>query len=130
MRPATSSFLSITCLARVMSKSPKRHEPCDSPSTAPQHHNPWPQPYKLPLVLAKSSSLKQWSLPQYLFNPCRADSWPMPADVLHHPDGCPEVAPSKKKTRKINFFLPQCGTKKTKKATKDGPLHGQDVENC
>ncbi|KAM1078743.1 hypothetical protein ACFX19_026374 [Malus domestica] len=130
MRPATSSFLSITCLARVMSKSPKRHEPCDSPSTAPQHHNPWPQPYKLPLVLAKSSSLKQWSLPQYLLSPCRADSWPMPADVPHHPDGCPEVAPSKKKTRKINFFLPQCGTKKTKKATKDGPLHGQDVENC
>ncbi|KAM0989764.1 hypothetical protein ACFX2C_008366 [Malus domestica] len=123
MRLATSSFLSITCLARVMSKSPKGHEPCDSPSTAPQRHNLWPQPNKLPLVLAKSSSLKQWSLPQYLLGLCRAD---MP----HHPDGCPEVAPSKKKIRKINFFLPQCGTKKTKKATKDGPLHGQDVENC
>ncbi|KAM1048311.1 hypothetical protein ACFX1X_027773 [Malus domestica] len=127
MRPATSSFLSITGLARVMSKSLKGHEPCDSPSTMPQGHNLRLQPHKLPLVLAKSSS---WFLPQYLIGPCRADSWPMPADVPHHPDGCLAVAPSKKKTRKINFFLPQCGTKKTKKATKDGFLHGQDVEDC
>ncbi|KAM1038150.1 hypothetical protein ACFX2C_032876 [Malus domestica] len=127
MKPSTSSFLSITYLAHVMSKSPKRHEPCDSPSTAPQR--PWHQPYKLTLVLAKSSNLKQWSLPQYLIGPCRADSWPMPADVPHHLDDYPEVAPSKKKTRKINFFLLQCGTKKAKKATKDGRLHGQDVEN-
>ncbi|KAM1611925.1 hypothetical protein ACFX1Z_000660 [Malus domestica] len=130
MRSATSSFLSITGLARVMFKSLKGHEPCDSFSTAPQRHNQRPQPHKLPLVLAKSSSLKQWSLPQYLIGPCRADSWPMPADVPHHPNGCPAVAPSKKKTRNINFFLPWCGTKKTKKLTKDGPLHGQDVEDC
>ncbi|KAM1400413.1 hypothetical protein ACFX2F_027694 [Malus domestica] len=130
MRPATSSFLSITGLARVMSKSLKGHEPCDSPSTMPQRHNLRLQPHKLPLVLAKSSSLKQWFLPQYLIGPCRADSWPMPADVPHHPDGCLSVAPSKKKIRKINFFLPQCSTKKTKKATKDGFLHGQDVEDC
>ncbi|KAM2914325.1 hypothetical protein COP2_044868 [Malus domestica] len=115
MRFATSSFLSITSLARVISKSLKRHEPCDLPNTAPQCHNPRSQPHKLPLVLAKSSNLKQWSLPQYLIGPCRVDSWPMPADVPHHPDGCPAVALS---------------TKKTKKSTKDGPLHGQDVEDC
>ncbi|KAM1137451.1 hypothetical protein ACFX2B_035040 [Malus domestica] len=71
MRPAISSFLSITDLARVMSKSLKGHEPCDSPSTAPQRHNSRPQPHKLPLVLAKLSSLKQWSLPQYLIGPCQ-----------------------------------------------------------
>ncbi|KAM1695213.1 hypothetical protein ACFXTN_026882 [Malus domestica] len=130
MRLATFSFLSIIGLARIMSKSLKGHELCDSPSTAPQCHNLQPQPHKLPLVLAKSNSLKQWSLPQYLIGPCRANSWPMPANVPHHPDGCPAVAPSKKKTRKINFFLPQCGTKKTKKATKDSLLHGQDVEDC
>ncbi|KAM1624002.1 hypothetical protein PS1_022396 [Malus domestica] len=34
----------------------KGHEPCGSPSTAPQHLNPWPQPHKLPLALAKSNS--------------------------------------------------------------------------
>ena len=111
-------------------QEPKGHEPCGSPSTAPQCHNPRSQPHKLPLVLAKLSSLKQWSLPQYLIGPCRADSWPMPADVPHHPDGCPAIALSKNKARKIKFFLHRCGTKKTKKATKDGPLHGQDVEDC
>ncbi|KAM1844974.1 hypothetical protein ACFX13_019319 [Malus domestica] len=74
MRTATSSFLSITGLARVMSKSLKGHKPYDLPSTAPQCHNPRPQPHKLPLVLAKSSSLKQWSLPQYLLGLCRVDS--------------------------------------------------------
>ncbi|KAM1253847.1 hypothetical protein TB2_041816 [Malus domestica] len=98
-----------------MSKSLKGHEPCNSPNNMAQRYNPWPQPHKLPLVLAKSSSLKQWSLPQYLIGPCQADSWPMPTDVPHHPDCCPAVAPS---------------TKKKKKATKDGHLHGQDVEDC
>ncbi|KAM1716548.1 hypothetical protein ACFX11_024504 [Malus domestica] len=111
-------------------QEPKGHEPCDSPNTAPQRHNPRPQLHKLPLVLAKSSSLKQWSLPQYLIGPCRADSWPMPADVPHHPDGCPAIALSKKKARKIKFFLHRCGTEKTKKSTKDGLLHRQDVEDC
>ncbi|KAM1137550.1 hypothetical protein FF1_035498 [Malus domestica] len=100
MRSATSSFLSIIGLARVMSKSLKGHEPCDLPSTAPQRHNPRPQSHKLPLVIAKSSSLKQWSLPRCLIGPCRADSWPLPADVPHHPDDCPTIALSKKKTRK------------------------------
>ncbi|KAM1361604.1 hypothetical protein ACFX2H_026539 [Malus domestica] len=32
--------------------------------------------------------------------------------------------------RKIKFFLHRCGTEKTKKSTKDGPLHGQDIEDC
>ncbi|KAM2431817.1 hypothetical protein ACFX1W_019086 [Malus domestica] len=34
---------------------PKRQEPCDSPSTVPQHLNPRPQLRKLPLALAKPS---------------------------------------------------------------------------
>ncbi|KAM0965821.1 hypothetical protein FF1_021774 [Malus domestica] len=55
-------------------QEPKGHESCGSPSIAPQRHNPRPQPHKLPLVLAKLSSLKQWSLPQYLLGPCRVDS--------------------------------------------------------
>ncbi|KAM2594213.1 hypothetical protein TB1_043270 [Malus domestica] len=37
-------------------QEPKGHEPCDSPSTAPQCHNPGPQLHKLPLALAKSNS--------------------------------------------------------------------------
>jgi mediator of replication checkpoint protein 1 len=81
-------------------QEPKGHEPYGSPSTASQRHNPRPQLHKLPLVLAKSSSLKQWSLPQYLIGPCRADSWPLLAAVLHHPDDYPTIALSKKKTRK------------------------------
>ncbi|KAM1178121.1 hypothetical protein ACFX2G_017890 [Malus domestica] len=44
-------------------QEPKGHEPCGSPSTAPQRHNPRPQPHKLPLAQAKLSLPKQWSLP-------------------------------------------------------------------
>ncbi|KAM2088052.1 hypothetical protein ACFX1T_032170 [Malus domestica] len=73
---------------------------------------------------------KQWSLPQHLLSPCGADFWPLPVDVPHHPDGCPTIALSKKKTRKIKFFLPRCGAEKMKQPTKDDPLHGQDVEDC
>ncbi|KAM1469437.1 hypothetical protein EV2_041226 [Malus domestica] len=37
-------------------QEPKGHEPCGSPSTAPQRHNPRPQLHKLPLALAKPNS--------------------------------------------------------------------------
>ncbi|KAM1290995.1 hypothetical protein PS2_017845 [Malus domestica] len=36
-------------------QEPKGHEPCGSPSTAPQCHNPRPQPHKLSLAQAKPS---------------------------------------------------------------------------
>ncbi|KAM2191801.1 hypothetical protein ACFX1Q_027557 [Malus domestica] len=34
-------------------QEPKGHEPCGSPRTAPQRHNPRPQLHKLPLAQAK-----------------------------------------------------------------------------
>ncbi|KAM1012515.1 hypothetical protein ACFX2C_042757 [Malus domestica] len=122
MKPAISLFLSIASLARVRSKSPK-----DMSHAA-----------RLALRLAAQAALgssqaklpKQWSLPRHLLNPCQANSWPLPADVPHHLDGCPAIALSKKKARKIKFFLHRCGTEKTKKSTKNCPLHGQDVEDC
>ncbi|KAM2495057.1 hypothetical protein ACFX1W_035089 [Malus domestica] len=78
------------------------------------------------LSFSQAKQPKQWSLPQHLFDPCQADSWPLPAEVPYHPDSCLVTALSKKKKRKINsFFLPWCDAEKTKKVTKDGPLHGQ-----
>ncbi|KAM1567184.1 hypothetical protein COP2_047567 [Malus domestica] len=75
MRLATSSFLSITDLARVVSKSLKGHEPCDSPSTAPQRHNPRPQPHKLPLVLVEQLKTVV---------PATISPRPMPSRLLAH----------------------------------------------
>ena len=60
---------------------------------------------KLILGSSQAKQPKQWILPQHLIGLCRSNSWPLPADVPHHPDGCPATALSKKKTRKINFFL-------------------------
>ncbi|KAM2059156.1 hypothetical protein ACFX16_031653 [Malus domestica] len=111
-------------------QEPKGHEPCGSPSTAPQRHNLRPLAAQAALGSSQAKLPKQWSLPRHILNPCRASSWPLPADLPHHPDGYPAIALSKNKARKIKFFLHWCGTKKTKKATKDGPLHEQDVEDC
>ncbi|KAM1599650.1 hypothetical protein ACFXTN_022205 [Malus domestica] len=36
----------------------------------------------------------------------------------------------RRRQEKIKIFLRRCGTEKTKKSTKDGHLHGQDVEDC
>ena len=110
----SSSFL-------IFGKQPRRGNPNYATSSAHA---------KLILGSSQAKQPKQWPLPQHLLGPCQADSWPLPADVSHHPDGCPATAISKKKTRKINFFLHRCGTEKTKKSTKYGPLHGQDVEDC
>ncbi|KAM1041135.1 hypothetical protein COP2_031131 [Malus domestica] len=68
---------------------------------------------------------KQWSLPQHLLSPYRADFWPLPANVPHHPNGCPATTLSEKKTRKLKFFLRWYGAEKMKKATKDDHLHRQ-----
>ena len=110
----SSSFL-------IFGKQPRRGNPNYAISSAHA---------KLILGFSQAKQPKQWPLPQHLHSLCRADSWPLPADVPYHPDGCPATALSKKKTRKINFFLHRCGTEKTKKSTKDGPLQGQDVEDC
>ena len=128
MKPATSSLFLNRQLGPCQVQEPKGYEPCGYPSTTPQRLSSVPQPHKLPMALTKLSSLKQWSLPQHLIGPCGADSWPLPVDISHHPDSYPTTALSKKKTTKN--FLYQCGTEKTKKSTKYGPLHRQDVEDC
>ncbi|KAM2674225.1 hypothetical protein EV2_015445 [Malus domestica] len=52
------------------------------------------------LGFSQAELLKQWPLPHHLIGPCQVDSWPLPADVPHHPDDYPVAAPPKKKTRR------------------------------
>ncbi|KAM1643789.1 hypothetical protein ACFX2K_013576 [Malus domestica] len=108
-----SSFL-------IFGKQPRRGNPnrCPCHTTSLAHAEPI-------LGFNQVEQHKQWPLPHHLLGPCQVDSLPLPADVPHHPNGCPVAASPKKKTRRIKFFLHRCGAKKTKKSTEDGSVHGQ-----
>ncbi|TQD78109.1 hypothetical protein C1H46_036339 [Malus baccata] len=57
-------------------QEPKEHEPCGSPSTAPQRHNLRTQPHKLPLAQAKPSCPS--SGPCHDISPAHAELTPGP----------------------------------------------------
>ena len=109
----SSSFL---IFGKQLRHGSSNHCPCHASSSA--HAEPI-------LGFNQAEQHKQWPLPHHLLGTCQADSWPLPADVPHHPDGCPEATLPKKKTRKIKFCLHRRGAEKTKKSAEDGSLHGQ-----
>ena len=115
-------------------QEPKGYEPCGYPSIAPQRLSSRPQPLKLPLALAKPSNPSSGSC----HNTSSAHVEPTPGPCQPTCRTTPTVAPRQHYPRRrqeklnfsYNFSYIRCGTEKTKKSTKDGPLHGQDVEDC
>ncbi|KAM1723628.1 hypothetical protein ACFX13_022257 [Malus domestica] len=107
--PSTAAKKSNSSRFLIFGKQPRRGSPnrCPCHATSSAHAKPI-------LGFNQAKQHKQWPLPHHLLGPCQADSWPLPADVPHHLDGCPMVAPPKKKIRRIKFSLHRCGAEKTK----------------
>ncbi|KAM2079623.1 hypothetical protein ACFX1R_027111 [Malus domestica] len=91
-------------LGLIQVQGPKGYEPCDYPSTAPQHLSSRPQPLKLPLALAKPSNPSSGPCHNTSSAHAKPTPGPFQPTCCITPTAAPRQHYPKRRQEKLKFF--------------------------